>query len=186
MASGVISRAALPAMEACHSKGRLAKKPMEDQRALLFGSRLGKQGRVNENGRRLAELYAANERELLQQQNDELVDKLADKVELLKDTALDIGREARDSTCILEELDTRFDKAMRMMNWSMKHLQDMTKTPQGRGILQMAAFMVFLVFLMYSLRLLGGSGARGFLHAPVEPLLTDRSAVNVAPSRMRI
>jgi len=87
-----------PAVAAARAAGgRYAK----DHRALLFGSRFGPRGEENQKGRQAAALLAARGREVMQEQNDELISSLELKASTLKELAADVGKEVKESTSLV-------------------------------------------------------------------------------------
>lgn len=125
-----------------------------DHRALLFGSRLGPVGQVNRGGRRAAEAYAASERQMIEAQNEQLVEELAQKVDALKATTLEIGRSAAESNKMLGDIGLQLGKAERMLRWTTARAGEMAKqalSPRSLHVVRILLFFLLLVAVMRSL-----------------------------------
>merc|ERR1719210_973592 len=124
------------------------------------------------NGR--ANLGAAQSRELLEQANDAQIAEMGDKVLQLKELTQSIGRQAKESNSILQNMMPEFDKAGNLLKGTVSHLKAMMQQGSGKHMCYMIVFVLFLFFLMYFLR---GLGSRFGGSKPVE--LKDTTKVPI-------
>merc|ERR1719191_2008275 len=117
-----------------------------DQRAALFGAR-GKASPANGKGNK--DLYAANSRAMMEQQNDQHIEDLEAKVSALKDITMGIGREVSDSNKLLDGMSLDFDKAGAMLKGTVQHLKVMMQNKSGKHMWYMALFVVLLFLFMW-------------------------------------
>merc|ERR1719210_2811103 len=75
------------------------------------------------NGR--ANLGAAQSRELLEQANDAQIAEMGDKVLQLKELTQSIGRQAKESNSILQNMMPEIDKAGNLLKGTVSHLKVM-------------------------------------------------------------
>jgi len=140
---------------------------MVDQRAALFGSRNGKSPNVRGNDDK-----AAYSREVLERQNDAAIDDLEAKVGQLAHLSRGIGKEAKESNGILDDMGLDFDKAGTLLKGTMGHLKTMMNNRGGSHMCYMVLFVIVLFFTMYFLRGIGsriGGGGK----AALEPNVSD-------------
>mmetsp|Transcript_145921 Transcript_145921/g.363851 ORF Transcript_145921/g.363851 Transcript_145921/m.363851 type:complete len:236 (+) Transcript_145921:114-821(+) len=135
-----------------------------DQRALLFGSRLGPsgiaKGRDRVAAQHAADLHAAHSRVIVEEQNDALVGDLAIKVSALKQVSEEVGKEASESARLVEDMNSPFDKARSLLSRTHEHLRGVAKQAGGRHMMCLIAFFVSLLVLLFVLnRFIGGGNA---------------------------
>jgi hypothetical protein len=130
-----------------------------DQRARLFGCRFGRGVEAERRGQEAAENHkearrlAAEESALIEARNDELVEQLSGKVEILRDVALQVDQEVTVSNNLLDQMGQNFDAAQSLLKKTHERLQQMTKDPGCMNLVRMTFFCVFLVILLYFLSL---------------------------------
>mmetsp|Transcript_73874 Transcript_73874/g.175845 ORF Transcript_73874/g.175845 Transcript_73874/m.175845 type:complete len:169 (+) Transcript_73874:89-595(+) len=143
-----------------------------DQRAALWGGRAGQTGRSREADRK-----AAMSREVIEGQNDSMIEDLESKVGVLKDITLKLGKEAKESNSFLETFGLDFDKASALMKDTLGKLKVIVSKSGNSHMCYMMLFIVFIFFLMYALRKLGGGGSSRTLEVvkatTLAPLLND-------------
>jgi len=138
--------------------GRYAK----DHRALLFGSRFGPRGEENQKGRQAAALLAARGRDVMQEQNDELISSLELKATTLKELAADVGKEVKESTSLVEHMKDRVDQAGALLGRTTERLRGVAKRPGSWSLLWLASFALVLAVLLYILSH-GATAAQGMV-----------------------
>jgi len=84
---------------------------------------------------------------LLEQQNDELVDGLSQKVGSLKRIAIAIGDDVREQNKLLNEMDSSFDATKGLLGATMKKLGIVSKAG-GKNVLCYLVLFSFFVFLV--------------------------------------
>jgi len=122
-----------------------------NQRALLFGSRLGHGPEAERRGREVAESkrLAAEERTLIEARSDELVEELHDKIGDLRAVTLQIGHETSASLSMLDDMDQSFGGALQVLRRTNDRLQVLAKEPAGQNLIRMSLFCVALFFFLY-------------------------------------
>eukprot|EP00929_Paragymnodinium_shiwhaense_P060583 TRINITY_DN3024_c0_g1_i1.p1 TRINITY_DN3024_c0_g1~~TRINITY_DN3024_c0_g1_i1.p1 ORF type:complete len:206 (-),score=78.80 TRINITY_DN3024_c0_g1_i1:233-850(-) len=153
LAGGVATAAAIAAKRAARYAA--------DQRALLFGSRLGKSAEAQRQGQLEAERVAEQERRraeqqaLMEERNDELVDHLHEKVTELKEVVQETKQEVSASTQVVDLLNKGTDGVLSQIHWAQGRVRDIAKEPAWRNSLLLTVFFVFMLILMY---VIGTSG----------------------------
>mmetsp|Transcript_4354 Transcript_4354/g.8708 ORF Transcript_4354/g.8708 Transcript_4354/m.8708 type:complete len:165 (+) Transcript_4354:158-652(+) len=115
-----------------------------DQRAALFGSRLGaaaRQQRPNPSVLGSAQDAA----EMLEKENDKQIEELESKVAALKDVTTGIAQETSSSITFLDGLGLNFDKAQDLLKGTLGHLTQLTQQKKSRLCVTVLFFV--LVFL---------------------------------------
>jgi len=84
---------------------------------------------------------------LLEQQNDELSERLSEKVMRLKRVAISIGDEVRDQNMLLNGMETSFDSTRSILASTMKKLGIVSRTG-GKNVLCYLILFAFFVFLI--------------------------------------
>eukprot|EP00930_Biecheleria_cincta_P071005 TRINITY_DN58564_c0_g1_i1.p1 TRINITY_DN58564_c0_g1~~TRINITY_DN58564_c0_g1_i1.p1 ORF type:complete len:181 (+),score=43.01 TRINITY_DN58564_c0_g1_i1:73-543(+) len=128
-----------------------------DQRAALFGSRLGKPANPGKKN----DMYAAHSREMMERQNDAQIEDLEAKVSQLKDITNSISGSVKESNGLLDNMGIDFDKAAGLLKGTMGQLKTMMDNKSSKHMVYMVGFIVCLFFLMYVLRKLSFGGSPG-------------------------
>mmetsp|Transcript_10340 Transcript_10340/g.14623 ORF Transcript_10340/g.14623 Transcript_10340/m.14623 type:complete len:176 (-) Transcript_10340:79-606(-) len=126
-----------------------------DQRAALWGNR-ARGPAPNKDDDRKASMTAS----VIESQNDELITDLEGKVSRLKDITIRLGDEAKKSNSILKAFGLDFDNASALMKGTLGKLKVMVSKSGNGHMCYMMIFIVFLFFMMYGLRRLGGGSSR--------------------------
>eukprot|EP00448_Togula_jolla_P012773 CAMPEP_0170620320 /NCGR_PEP_ID=MMETSP0224-20130122/27996_1 /TAXON_ID=285029 /ORGANISM="Togula jolla, Strain CCCM 725" /LENGTH=160 /DNA_ID=CAMNT_0010946487 /DNA_START=60 /DNA_END=542 /DNA_ORIENTATION=- len=124
-----------------------------DHRALLFGSRFGGPMQENRRGHAAAEASRARdlEKAAIEEQNDGLLDKLADRVTALKEVSKDVGREVRESSILVRGMKSSAEKALNDLQRTTKRLGEMAKKPACMHVLRLTAFATMLLVFLWLL-----------------------------------
>mmetsp|Transcript_27648 Transcript_27648/g.86238 ORF Transcript_27648/g.86238 Transcript_27648/m.86238 type:complete len:309 (+) Transcript_27648:59-985(+) len=120
-------------------------------RELLFGSKFGRPLAVNAKGRATAQLFAAHERAMLEQGNDELAEELQAKVAVLRDVGQEIHRETSNSNRALEAMNSGFNRAHELLRATSSRLRKVSEQSGSRHLCAMVSFIlvVFVVFYLF-------------------------------------
>mmetsp|Transcript_7386 Transcript_7386/g.13128 ORF Transcript_7386/g.13128 Transcript_7386/m.13128 type:complete len:168 (-) Transcript_7386:78-581(-) len=145
-----------------------------DQRAALFGQGRARGPSQPKDNDRKAAMTAG----VIEQQNDELITDLEGKVSRLKDITLRLGDEAKKSNSILKDFGLDFDNASALMKGTLGKLKVMVSKSGNSHMCYMMLFIVFLFFLMYGLRRIGGGGSRSLEIGSRSLEVTDSVPVN--------
>jgi len=137
-----------------------------NQRALLFGSRLGlrefQRGRGHDAAQRaVADLHAAHAREFVEEQNEAMIGSLHDKVAVLKSVAFDVGREASDSSKFVEDMDGSVDRARRVLGGTLSDLRGFMSKAGTWHMLHLVVFFLVMMFVLFFSGRFVASGGRG-------------------------
>lgn len=97
---------------------------------------------------------------ILEQQNNERVDELADQVALLKGLTIDIGNEVREQNNLLDGIGDGFSNTRDMLQGSLRRIGTMLEEGGSKHMCYMVTFIVFImVFLWWLMSHKGKSGA---------------------------
>lgn len=77
-------------------------------------------------------MHAEQSEHLFEQQNEELVSRLHDKVNILKQLSIDIGDEVRSQNKMLTDMDVDFESTQGFMKNTIGKLTHMVSTKQRR------------------------------------------------------
>lgn len=84
-----------------------------------------------------------------EEQNDYLVDGLANKVTALKSLTLDMGDEIKSQNSFLNDMDTEFDSTWGTLSASMKRVGRLASSGHNRYIWYLLGFSFFVFFIIY-------------------------------------
>lgn len=87
--------------------------------------------------------------EILEDENDQLIDEMAHKINALKKVSIDIGDEVRGQNRFLGKMDEEFDSAGGLLASSMKRVKNMGKAGHNRWMCYMMIFIILVFFLCY-------------------------------------
>mmetsp|Transcript_48617 Transcript_48617/g.103946 ORF Transcript_48617/g.103946 Transcript_48617/m.103946 type:complete len:196 (-) Transcript_48617:32-619(-) len=137
-----------------HSTEKGSRRWSQDHRALLFGSRLGAAGREKYFGQKATSnkdvnLTACKDQVILEEQQESLLHVLAEKAWSLKAVALDIGREARTSLTIVEDLDGHVGKTRALLQKTASRLSGMVSSGGTWHMAYLTAFFLSMMLLFY-------------------------------------
>jgi len=131
-----------------------------DHRALLFGTRLGRDSNhASERGQKLAKFYAAAERAALEQKNDECIDQLSSKVSMLHDVSLDIDQEVESSNQSIAAMN--LEEAQGLLSNVSVRVRQAGKGTEGRGMCWIIVFAIVGLLAIYLMVTQGRSGKVG-------------------------
>lgn len=127
-----------------------------DHRTLLFGSRLGKKAMANGRASLAArcaeaELQAARERCILEEQNEALTCELSTKVAVLKKATALVGQQTSKSVQLTEDLDADISQARQMLDLNLGRLKGVVKQASGRHMCSLVLFSLLLLLGLYML-----------------------------------
>eukprot|EP00465_Bigelowiella_longifila_P013916 CAMPEP_0185260544 /NCGR_PEP_ID=MMETSP1359-20130426/9130_1 /TAXON_ID=552665 /ORGANISM="Bigelowiella longifila, Strain CCMP242" /LENGTH=103 /DNA_ID=CAMNT_0027846855 /DNA_START=87 /DNA_END=398 /DNA_ORIENTATION=+ len=90
----------------------------------------------------------------MEQQNDEMTDKLAGKVELLRKISINIGKEIEDQNTELDGLNDKSGNILESLGGTMKGLMGLATSGGTRPLLvkSVAMFGIFIVIYFFSSR----------------------------------
>jgi len=134
-----------------------------DHRALLFGSKFGKRMEMNSKGREMAAMYAAQEQDLIEEQNEKALEALEGKVTQIREVSLEITKETRHSTEVVDSLSGAFDSASKMLARTRSSLKEVAKQSSGYPFFCTVLFVVVMLVALYVFCTLRRQGHRGFL-----------------------
>ncbi|KAI8998407.1 hypothetical protein BC832DRAFT_233875 [Gaertneriomyces semiglobifer] len=88
----------------------------------------------------------------LEQENDSHVNLLGNKVSELKQISLAIGEEVQYQNRMMNAMENEFDKAGSLLGNTMKRLQILTRTQNGRWMWYLILFVLCVVAYIYFFR----------------------------------
>ncbi|KAI8621077.1 hypothetical protein BC830DRAFT_1096133 [Chytriomyces sp. MP71] len=90
--------------------------------------------------------YGAGAESSLMQQNDDHVDLMSQKVNILKEISLQIGDEVNHQNSMLRDMEQDFDKSGDVIGQTMKRLTAIAKSPNGFWMCWLIAFVALVLF----------------------------------------
>jgi blocked early in transport 1 len=97
---------------------------------------------------------------ILEQQNNERINELADHVSRLKGLTIDIGNEVREQNSLLDNMGDGFQNTRDMLQGSLRRIGTMLEQGGAKHMCYMVAFCVFImIFLWFLMSFKGQSGA---------------------------
>jgi blocked early in transport 1 len=97
---------------------------------------------------------------ILEQQNNERINDLADHVARLKGLTIDIGNEVREQNSLLDNMGDGFQNTRDLLQGSLRRIGTMLEQGGAKHMCYMVAFCVFvMVFLWWLMSYKGQSGA---------------------------
>jgi blocked early in transport 1 len=97
---------------------------------------------------------------ILEQQNNERINDLADHVARLKGLTIDIGNEVREQNSLLDNMGDGFENTRDMLQGSLRRIGTMLEQGGAKHMCYMVAFCVFvMIFLWWLMSYKGQSGA---------------------------
>lgn len=103
-------------------------------------------GRNNKVG---ADVHQEAAEGLLEQENNEAINQLSSKVDMLKSLSIDIGREAKSQNRFLDEMDNEMGSASNLMSGTMKQLGDMMNSGGSKHMCYLVVFIFAFFLLVY-------------------------------------
>jgi blocked-early-in-transport protein 1 len=114
-----------------------------ETRSVLFGPR----GSGSAAGG--TSIYDRQQEDIFEHQNDQSVNLLQSKVDVIKELSITIGREVTEQNRMLDDMTGDMDRAQGMLGKTMKRLDKLAKNAGGMGMCSMALFILFVFFLLY-------------------------------------
>lgn len=97
---------------------------------------------------------------ILEQQNNERINDLADHVARLKGLTIDIGNEVREQNSLLDNMGDGFQNTRDMLQGSLRRIGTMLEQGGAKHMCYMVAFCVFImIFLWWLMSFKGQRGA---------------------------
>ena len=97
---------------------------------------------------------------ILEQQNNERINDLAEHVSRLKGLTIDIGNEVREQNSLLDNMGDGFQNTRDMLQGSLRRIGTMLEQGGAKHMCYMVAFCVFvMIFLWWLMSYKGQSGA---------------------------
>ncbi|XP_015909944.1 BET1 homolog [Parasteatoda tepidariorum] len=93
--------------------------------------------------------YAPYNRNTVEDENEQLVDGLQNKITALKSLTIDIGHEVRNQNQMLREMDDDFDSTSGFLSTTMGRVVKLAKSGHNRYILYLLLFSFFVFFMIY-------------------------------------
>ncbi|XP_019630578.1 PREDICTED: BET1 homolog [Branchiostoma belcheri] len=93
--------------------------------------------------------YGQATHQMYEDENEQLVDGLKDKVSALKSLSIDIGNEVREQNKMLNLMDSDFDSSGGLLGATMGRLQRMARAGHNKIWLYMFFFVLFVFFVTY-------------------------------------
>ncbi|KAK5584738.1 hypothetical protein RB653_006355 [Dictyostelium firmibasis] len=90
-----------------------------------------------------------NSEQLFLQQNDQTIEAMNQKANVLKRVVLDIESQVQESNSLLDNLGTDMSNAQALLSGTMKKLTDLSKTATSSHMMYLIFFVVFVFFLIY-------------------------------------
>ncbi len=91
-------------------------------------------------------MYQEQTERLYEQQNDDLVNELNGKVDILKSLAIDFRNEAKDQNKMLDDMEGDFDGTSTFLAGTMSRMEKMLNTGGSNHMCYLILF-IFLVFM---------------------------------------
>ncbi|KAI1280771.1 BET1 -like protein [Halotydeus destructor] len=85
----------------------------------------------------------------VENENDQLVNGLRNKVGTLRSLTLDMGDEIKSQNSILGDMDSEFDSVWGKLSSSMSRVTRLAKAGHNRYILYLIGFSFFVFFVIY-------------------------------------
>ncbi|CAB4004823.1 BET1 homolog [Paramuricea clavata] len=95
---------------------------------------------------------APQQKHMLEEENDRMVDDLSNKVQALKSLTIDIGNEVRTQNKMLKGMDDDFDKSGTFLSATMGRLTALTKKGHHWVMCYLLLFCLFVFFAVYYLK----------------------------------
>jgi blocked early in transport 1 len=97
---------------------------------------------------------------ILEQQNNERMNDLADHVARLKGLTLEIGQEVREQNSLLDQMDSGFSNTRDLLQGSLRRISTLLEQGGTKHMCYMVLFCVFVIsFLWWLMTYKGTSGA---------------------------
>ena len=93
--------------------------------------------------------HAAYDRNLVEDENEQLVDGLKTKITALKSLTIDIGHEVRSQNQMLKGMDDDFDSTSGFLSTTMGRVVKLAKAGHNRYILYLLGFSFFVFGMIY-------------------------------------
>ncbi|KAN0031283.1 hypothetical protein ACTA71_010372 [Dictyostelium dimigraforme] len=90
-----------------------------------------------------------NSEQLFLQQNDQTIEAMNQKANILKRVVLDIESQVQESNSLLDNLNADMSGAQALLSGTMKKLTDLSKTATSSHMMYLIFFVVFIFFLIY-------------------------------------
>lgn len=88
---------------------------------------------------------------ILEQQNNERISDLSQKVSLLKGLTIDIGNEVREQNSMLDNMGDTFSNTSDLLHGSLQRIGVMLQTAGGKHMCYMVAFSVVVMIILWRL-----------------------------------
>jgi len=95
--------------------------------------------------------FGQQSQSMLERQNDEGLNVLADQVSALKQITIDIGDEVREQNKMLDGMDSDFGRADGLLKGTMKKLGEISGFKSTSHMFILALFIVVVVMLVYAI-----------------------------------
>lgn len=86
---------------------------------------------------------------MMESQNDELTNRLSEKVNLLKQLSIDIGVEVKEQNKMLDEMDVDFESTQGFMKKTLGGMTQMLNTGGSKHMCYLVLFIFALFILVY-------------------------------------
>jgi blocked-early-in-transport protein 1 len=86
---------------------------------------------------------------MIEEQNNALVDDLANKVASLKELSINIGEHVREDNRFLSEMDRDMGRTTGMLDGTIGKIGNMMKNGGSQHMCYLASFIVFVFFVLY-------------------------------------
>jgi blocked-early-in-transport protein 1 len=94
-------------------------------------------------------IYAEQTERMMESQNDELTNRLSEKVNLLKQLSIDIGVEVKEQNKMLDEMDVDFESTQGFMKKTLGGMTQMLNTGGSKHMCYLVLFIFALFILVY-------------------------------------
>jgi len=87
--------------------------------------------------------------QMLEDENDQMVDSLSNKVQALKSLSIDIGNEVKYQNTMLGEMDGEFDSTGSFLSGTMNRLTALTKKGHHKNLCYVLLFCFFVMMVAW-------------------------------------
>jgi len=92
---------------------------------------------------------AAYTTNFMERENDEHVNLLHGKVSALKEMTIQIGDHVRNDNAMLDGMGSEFDRTNSLLSGTMKRLDALAQTKNGRHMIYLALFVIVVFFVLW-------------------------------------
>eukprot|EP00163_Fabomonas_tropica_P027935 TRINITY_DN5529_c0_g1_i2.p2 TRINITY_DN5529_c0_g1~~TRINITY_DN5529_c0_g1_i2.p2 ORF type:complete len:100 (+),score=27.76 TRINITY_DN5529_c0_g1_i2:283-582(+) len=94
-------------------------------------------------------MYAAQSEDVFEQENNNAIDHLQNKVNVIRDISITIGEEVKEHNRMLDNLDEGFDSTAGLLSGTMRRLDNLAKRGGMSPMCTLAIFIMVMFIIIY-------------------------------------